>query len=300
MSGLGADQGDRGNGRGGAALDRRAREGKPDTRWRTHCKANAQTRAGEECRCLVEHLTESLGGARAMWRTERSQGDVQLAIADADVAGSGEQLMQQGSPFLIGTGVVRSQQRKQIALGLIGNHLDDVGQVLTFGGELDDGPLVEVSDFDALGNAATLLEELRHASAGCAQLLAEPAMGDLEAPHGRPAPFDAVRGGGAIFAFEPGEISAGRTDLLIQSAALGIGDSAGRVLRLNLVIDERIEQELFSHVYPDSSEESEEIPCQLARIPDSTERDDTAGFLNKKIAAKPDRVGIGMGRLLSS
>src|SRR5207344_1546944 len=97
-------------------------------------------------------------------------------------------------------------------------------QVLSFGGELDDGPLVEVSDFDALGNAAALLEQLRHASAGCAQLLAEPAMGDLEAPHGRPAPFDAVRGGGAVFAFEPGEISAGRTDLLIQSAALGIGD----------------------------------------------------------------------------
>ena len=74
--------------------------------------------------------------------------------------------MQQGSPFLIGTGVVRSQQRQQIALGLIGNHLDDVGQMLTFRGELDHGPLVEVSDFDALGNVAALLEELRHASVG--------------------------------------------------------------------------------------------------------------------------------------
>ena len=91
--------------------DRRAREGKPDTRWRTQCEANPQTRSGEECRRLVEHLAESLGGARAMRRAERSQGDVQLAIADADVAGSGKQLMQQGSPFLIGTGVVRSQQR---------------------------------------------------------------------------------------------------------------------------------------------------------------------------------------------
>jgi hypothetical protein len=50
--------------------------------------------------------------------------------------------VQQGSALLIGTGVVRSQQRKEIALGLIGNHLDDVGQVLTFRGELDHGPLV--------------------------------------------------------------------------------------------------------------------------------------------------------------
>jgi transposase len=115
----------------------------------------------------------------------------------------------------------RSLMRRHRPLRLIGNHLDDVGQVLSFGCELDDGPLVEVSDFDALGNAAALLEELRHASTGCAQLLAEPAMGDLEAPHGRPAPF---------------------------GAALGIGDGAGRVLRLDLVIDERIEQELLSLV----------------------------------------------------
>src|SRR5713226_2911471 len=39
-----------------------------------------------------------------------------------------------------------------------------------------------------------------------------------------------------------------RMVLLIQSAALRIGDGAGRVLRLDLVIDECIEQELFSHV----------------------------------------------------
>src|SRR2546430_10803400 len=52
----------------------------------------------------------------------------------------------------------------------------------------------------------------------------------------------------APFAFEPGEVGTRRLDLLIQSAALGIGDSAGRILRLDLVIDECIEQELFSHV----------------------------------------------------
>ena len=72
-------------------------------------------------------------------------------------------------------------------------------------------------------------------------------MGDLEAPHCRPALFSVARRGGAVFAFEPGEIGAGHTDLLIQCAALGIGNGAGRVFRLDLVIDERIEQELFSH-----------------------------------------------------
>jgi hypothetical protein len=54
-----------------------------------------------------------------MWGAERSQGDIELAIGDADVAGVGEQLMQQGSPLLIDTRVVRPQERKQIAFGLI-------------------------------------------------------------------------------------------------------------------------------------------------------------------------------------
>src|SRR6516164_1997241 len=120
--------------------------------------------------------------------------------------------------------------------------------MLAFGGELDHGSLVEFADFDALGNLAALVKEPAHAGAGAAQLVAEPAMGDLEAPHGRPALFGIVRGGGTEFTFQPGHIGAGRMDLLVQSAALRIGDGVGWVLRLDLVVDERIEQELFSHV----------------------------------------------------
>src|SRR5712692_3016322 len=120
--------------------------------------------------------------------------------------------------------------------------------MLAFRGELDHGALIEVADFDALGKVLAVRAELRHAIAGRAQLLAELAMGDLEAAHSRAALFGIGCGGGTVFAFEPGEIGASRTDLLIQGAALGIGDSAGRVLRLDLVIDERIEQELLPHV----------------------------------------------------
>jgi hypothetical protein len=43
--------------------------------------------------------------------------------------------------------------------------LNDVGQVLAFRRELNHGLLVDVSDFDALGNVAALLEQLRDASA---------------------------------------------------------------------------------------------------------------------------------------
>jgi hypothetical protein len=59
------------------------------------------------------------------------------------------------SPADIDPGVVRSQQA-QSALGLIGDHFDDVGQVLALGGELDHSPLAEVVDPDALGKVATL------------------------------------------------------------------------------------------------------------------------------------------------
>src|SRR5262245_33943927 len=120
--------------------------------------------------------------------------------------------------------------------------------MLAFRGKLDHGALVEFSDFDALGNIAALLEESVHACASFAQLLAEHAMGDLEAPHSWPAPFGITRGGGTQFPFELGDIGAGCTDLLVQSAALRIGDGTGWVFRLDLVIDECVEQELFAHV----------------------------------------------------
>src|SRR5262245_21457533 len=77
--------------------------------------------------------------------------------------------------------------------------------------------------------------------AGFAQLLAQPAVRDLRAPHGRPALFGIVRGGSTQFTFEPGNIGPGSADLLVQGAALRIGDDAGRVLRLDLVVDERVE-----------------------------------------------------------
>ena len=76
------------------------------------------------------------------------------------------------------------------------------------------------------------LEELRQVIAGGAELFAELGMGGLKAAHGRSASFGIVGGCGTVFAFELGEISASCTDLLVQSAALGIGDGAGWVLRL--------------------------------------------------------------------
>ena len=84
---------------------------------------------------------------------------MEFGVGDTDVAWGGEQLMEQGSPLLIGALVVRLQECNEIALGLIGNHLDNVGEVLAFRCQLDHGSFAEVSDFDALGNVAALLQE---------------------------------------------------------------------------------------------------------------------------------------------
>jgi len=72
---------------------------------------------------------------------------------------------------------VRPQERKQIALGLIGDHLDDVGQVLAFARELHHGTLVEFSHLDALGNVAVLIKQPGHASEPCAATACSPSCG---------------------------------------------------------------------------------------------------------------------------
>src|SRR5437016_5747114 len=82
-----------GSGWGSAAAGRRAWEGEADARWRLSCEADAKARTWEDRRRLVEELAQSLRGARSMRRTEGSQCDVQLRVAEADVAGCAKQLM---------------------------------------------------------------------------------------------------------------------------------------------------------------------------------------------------------------
>jgi hypothetical protein len=143
--------------------------------------------AREYGRRLIEEFAEGLRGARSVRRTERRQGDLQLARGDSNVPGRCEEFVQQRSSFLVGSGVVRPQERKQIAFGVVGNHLDDVSQVFALGGELDHGTLTEVSDLDALGNVAALVDEPGHPIPCRAQLFAEFAVGDFEAAHRRAA-----------------------------------------------------------------------------------------------------------------
>ncbi len=88
------------------------------------------------------------------------QGDLQLLLSEVDVAGGGEQLVEERPALLLGPRVMWPQEIEQIALGLVGEHLDDVGQMLALGGELDDGTLAQVPDLNARRNTAPLVHEL--------------------------------------------------------------------------------------------------------------------------------------------
>jgi hypothetical protein len=75
--------------------------------------------------------------------------------------------------------------------------------MLTFRGELDHGPVVELSDFDARANVAALVEQPLWRARAWRSCFA-----NLEAAHGRPALFGIVGGGGSQCAFEIGDIGA--------------------------------------------------------------------------------------------
>jgi hypothetical protein len=144
MSGFGP-----GMGRVGHRGWRGAGEGQADDLRRVHGEAQPQMCSGKDGGGLTEKLAEGMRSSGPMRRAQRRQGDLQLILCDVDVAADGEQFMQERSAFLLGPRVMGVQEVQQIALGLIGEHLDDVGQMLSLGGEFDHSLLAQVSDFHA-------------------------------------------------------------------------------------------------------------------------------------------------------
>ena len=141
-----------------------------------------------------------------------------------DVAAGGEQFVYERSAFLLGPQIMWAQEVHQIALGLIGEHLDEVGQVLTFGGESDHGLFAKIADLNTCKKATTLVEEFAQSVPSGAQVLAELAVGDLEPAHGGTVLLGVVGGGRSVLPLELGELATGGSDLFVQCAPLwGLG-----------------------------------------------------------------------------
>ena len=64
-----------------------------------------------------------------MRRAERGEGDAQLGRGDRDVAGVGERRLDERTCLVVGTTIVGRDTADEVALGLVGDHLEHVGQV---------------------------------------------------------------------------------------------------------------------------------------------------------------------------
>ena len=77
--------------------------------------------------------------------------DTQLAVSDVKISRGVKELVEERTSLFLGAGIVRLEHGHQLALGLVGHHLDEIAEVLAFGGQLDDRPLAGVLDLDTMG-----------------------------------------------------------------------------------------------------------------------------------------------------
>src|SRR3990172_5500127 len=155
-----------------------------------------------------------------MRRAEGVERYPELGAGDVDVGCGTKQLVQDCPSLVVAASVVRAQERQEVALGLVREHLDEVRQMLAFGGELDDGTVADVTDLDSLGECAAAPPELGESVACGPKLLADLAVSDLEAAHGRAAALGVVHRCRAVGLLELGDFDAGAPDLLVEGASL--------------------------------------------------------------------------------
>ena len=60
-------------------------------------------------------------------------------MGDLEVRRAGQGGLEQCPAFVVGSAVMGGHQPEQIALGLVSQHFDQIGQVLAFGRQFDDG-----------------------------------------------------------------------------------------------------------------------------------------------------------------
>ncbi len=144
-----------------------------------------------------------------MGRAQGIEGDAELGGGDFEIAGGGKGALEEGAALLLSAAVVGSEEAEQITLGLVGDHLEQVGEVLAFDGELDDVGVDDFLDRDAGGQLGTLGFELGDPPHRLAQAGGERGVGDLESAHGGPPALPVVEGGEAVVGLELLEVGAG-------------------------------------------------------------------------------------------
>lgn len=168
--------------------------------------------------------------------------DAELGGGDREVRGRGERGLDERAPLVVDALVVGRDRAHGIALCLVGDHLEQVAQVLAFDGELEDLALDDVLDGHAARDRGPPGLEGRVALEGSDDLAVLRGVGDLEAAHG-PAQallvaerLEAVEGGKAC------DVGARGTQLSVERVPARVGHVARWVSGLDLVVDERVER----------------------------------------------------------
>ena len=119
---------------------------------------------------------------------------------------------------------MRGDEADELALGLVGDHLEQAGEVLAFGGELDDLPAATCRTGTRPGLArrvsrlATSLEGRADGAPSLALAILKPRM------VGRG--LGVVEGGQAVLSLELGELGPGLPELGRRARAARVGDLA--------------------------------------------------------------------------
>src|SRR3990172_5073412 len=145
----------------------------------------------------------------------------EFGVDDVDIGGGTKEFVQERAALIVAASVVRAEERNEVAL---------------------------VAALASLGARAAAREELDEPVACGTKLLANLAVSDLEAAHGGAAPLGVVHRRRTIGLLQLGDLGVGIPDLLVQDASLGVGHGASRVVRLDLVVGERVEQEFLAQV----------------------------------------------------
>jgi hypothetical protein len=193
-------------------------------------------------------VAEGGDGPGAVSRAHRCEQDAEFALVrrDGDVRRGGEGRLHEGAALVVGAPVVGRDGADEIALDLVGHHLEQVRVVLALGGELDHLALGPLPHGDPTRDGSAPPLELHRLGDGGPELAPDVPVEKSAARLCRAKLPE--RSLGADASGDLGDALARRAELGIDLGPLRIGHLARGVVRLHRVVDERVEGVLFAKV----------------------------------------------------
>jgi hypothetical protein len=157
--------------------------------------------------------------------------------------------LNEGASLLVDSCVVRAEETQQVALDLVGDHLEHGREVLSFVREFDDRRAAEChGNGDPFGQGGALALHCGEVFTRRSEAVAEFAVRDLEAARRRPHCLGIVERSATVLLGKLGLGGAGGGDLLVQDTSCRVRHCASRIVGLGRVLGERVDRKLIAHV----------------------------------------------------